>query len=187
MGYELGRIAGMRTREARELDEGHPEARRLNGAEIEGLQAMIVTWKMCEAYLPNLEALAEATGAGRANLRRTVRMIRNLARRMTLDAKMTQLKAMADNMAGCSVMITNTQVNRPGQILMDLDDAETLARAALEEKCAYQCSKSAKESRRCPVREALDKLPGMRDRRKSWAGECPYQTAGGGGADELAI
>jgi len=164
----------MTREEARHFDRVN-HMRRLSGAEMEGVMMAVAASYLLDVAATRLGELARDKGIGW--MKAAVGMVNKLARLLSTDISVEQKKIMHDNLAG--TVVNFTAMEKPGYMNVNGDRLKIICDEVVDGKCAF-CIRTVKEARKCPLRAALDGVPGCKERRggKDFLGGCPYQGAG---------
>lgn len=173
---ELEELLRTPDRELARQDGENPDAVHLSGAEFEAVNAMWACLGLLDAYAPDLQGLARRTGA--QHLRTVPGLLKSALFRMTDRVSRLQLKALYGSLVGAEVTVAS-KAKVPGFVTVDVEHLNALTQAVLENKCAYYCTVGPYKSKGCPIRQALECVPGEKKERGK-NGECPYAWAGGG-------
>lgn len=157
----------------RELDK-QQDRRRLNAVELEGMIYLAVADMMVGSAAEMLKRhTAHAGQQKRMNMLPS--MIHNAVREMSNRIQSEQLITLANNVNGAEVSLT-TYV-KPGAMNIQYQHMQAIVNQALA-SCEMMCTKTREESKCCPVRRALENVPGMkgaaRERAQLNVDGCPY-------------
>ena len=146
--------------------------RRLCGAEGEALIGFATADNLLDKCMPVLgDLIGESGQKRRASM--ISPMTRNMLYGLVRKVQANQLITIANNVN--NVNITLSAVPTGGYCNIAWEHMQTICDQALA-TCQMGCDKSRDESKRCPVRKALDTVPGLREVRKSRGNtqDCPY-------------
>jgi len=146
--------------------------RRLCGAEVEALIGFATADNLLDKCMPVLgDLIGESGQKRRASM--ISPMTRNMLYGLVRKVQANQLITIANNVN--NVNITLSAVPTGGYCNIAWEHMQTICDQALA-TCQMGCDKSRDESKRCPVRKALDTVPGLREVRKSRGNtqDCPY-------------
>ena len=145
---------------------------RISGGEVEALIAFVTAVNIIRRELPRLESMAEENG--QLTKLRTVRtMALGIMNRIVKKIAQDQLITIANNVYEVIVTLSSSPVE--GCYNIRRKDLHTLADSVLL-SCSMSCGKSRDESKDCPVRRALENIPGLKAAAKSMGNtkDCPF-------------
>lgn len=148
--------------------------RRLNAVEVEGMIYLAVADMMVGSAAEMLKAHTVHAGQQK-RMNMLPSMIHNAVREMSNRVQSEQLITIANNCNGAEISLT-TYV-KPGCMNIQYQHMQAIVNQALQ-SCELICAKNREESKVCPVRRALENVPGMRGaarERAQYCGDaCPY-------------
>lgn len=147
---------------------------RLNAEEVEGMIYLAVASMMAGSASVMLERFARTTGTLRF-LRMLATMMHSAVKRLSDRVQCEQLITIANNCNGAEVSLTAHP--KTGSMNIQYQHMQALVNQALV-TCELTCTKTREESKTCPVRRALENVPGMkgaaRERARLDCTSCPY-------------
>jgi hypothetical protein len=155
----------------KEVDEREGR-RRLSGGEIEALIGVTTGINIIRRSIICLEELAKETGQQRrAKLVET--MVLNLLTGIARKVAQDQLITIGNNVYDVVVTLSSSGVD--GCVNIRWKDMQVLADNVLL-SCSMSCGKSRDESKSCPIRRALENVPGLKAAAKSQGNtkDCPF-------------
>ena len=145
---------------------------RLNGAQVEALLGMTTAVNLFRHCTPIMEQLARETGQ-LTKLRSLYTQQFNLLKDIVNSTARDQLITIANNAYDVIVTLSSSPIE--GCYNMRRSDLHTLADNVLT-SCAMSCGKNRDESKTCPVRRALETIPGVKAAGKQQGNsmDCPF-------------
>lgn len=148
---------------------------RISGAESEMMIGLLAATNMIQTALPVLEQHALYSG-----VRKWFRMARSLLRKvcvaMNMKVEARQMASMCNQLRDHTISVSAMPI--PGMVNISCDDLMLLCNRAME-TCEMVCNCTREESKRCPVRGVMDRIPGAKDAAKEIArmdsSRCPYK------------
>lgn len=163
------RLEDLSKAECREMDKEQGR-QRLSNAALESMIAVLSARVILRTHLDRLKPLLDNTGTGKMLPAYMGGLSRELDK--VLDTvSIEQLRTILANTRDTSIIVSSNwvepYVNVRGSVL------HGLASQAME-VCSMMCAKTAHESKDCPVRKALEQVPGMSVIKAGGGGMCPY-------------
>ena len=162
--------------EAMEIDRKQPQRQRISRWQMEDMSALqaIEAWAQKITNKPHMRDLMKKAKAY-ALARSGAGMIRKALERTGQNVSAVQLRTIEANWQ--QITLSSTREVK-GFVNVDADTVEVLVQQTLESCREKFCMMGEKESRRCPVRLALDETMNagrIHDKRQEYAGDlCPY-------------
>lgn len=148
--------------------------RRLNAVEVEGMIYLAVADMMVGSAAEMLKAQTKHAGQQR-RMNMLPSMLHNAVQGLSNQIQSEQLITIANNCNGAEISLT-TYV-KPGSMNIQYQHMQDIVNHALQ-SCELLCDKTREQSKACPVRRALENVPGMRGaarERAQYCGDsCPY-------------
>lgn len=163
------RIEDLSNAECREMDK-ELRRQRLSNAALESMIAVLSARVIMRTHLARLKPLLDKTGTGKMLPAYMGGLSKELDR--VLDTvSIEQMRTIIANTRDTSIIVSSNwvepYVNVRGSVL------HGLASQAME-VCSMMCAKTAHESKDCPVRRALEQIPGVTLPKVCADGLCPY-------------
>lgn len=160
-------------RKLRQLDIDQ-NRRRLNADEKDGLYYVAVASMLASNGLAMVDKHARHSGQHR-RLTTATSMLHNAMREMSNHVQSEQLITIANNVNKTDVILSSRPVE--GCLNIQYRHMQAIVNQALQ-NCELLCTADREESKRCPVRLALECIPGMkgaaRERAQLDSTRCPY-------------
>ena len=169
-------ICEMTRQEAEQIDREQPQRERVNSWEMEDLCAMktLLIWLRNITQKPHMQALFRKAGVYPLSQSGSA-LLKKAFEHTLKNVSAVQIRTMDANFH--HITLSSTQVKN-GFVNVDTDALETLIQGTLEACREKFCMQSDRESRTCPVRQALDNTLNagrIRNSRKAaMGGLCPY-------------
>lgn len=146
--------------------------RRLCGAEVEALIGFATASNLINRTTPVLEDLAKESEAIR-RVKLAKAMLHNAVPILCRKVQSSQLITIANNIN--DVSITLSAYPTGGYCNIEWSNMMAICDQAMA-TCQMGCDKSRDESKGCPVRKALETVPGLRDVKNSRGNtkDCPF-------------
>lgn len=97
-----------------------------------------------------------------------------------------QLRSLDANISHNARITVSTDGAPPMYTAIRQEHLLALCRAVTADHCGLMCTKDREKAKRCPVREALDAVPGLAGWKDKTDPKCPWALAGGIGTEETA-
>lgn len=159
-------------REVLQLANEEQHRLRLNGAEREAYIAFATALNLLDRNVPVLEDVSrEASVLKRMRFVRT--MTRNIILKINEKVNLDQLISLSNNCK--DVTVTISIASEPGYYNVRRDHLHAICDQAME-SCRISCAMTRDQSKDCPVRRALESIPGVRDVSKAQGNtkDCPF-------------
>lgn len=160
-------------RKLRQLD-AEQNRRRLNADEKDGLYYVAVASMLASNGLAMVDKHATHSGQHR-RLTTATSMLHNAMREMSNHVQSEQLITIANNVNHTDVILSSRPVD--GCLNIPYRHMQAITNQALQ-TCELLCTADREESKTCPMRKALECVPGMkgaaRERAKLDSTKCPY-------------
>lgn len=157
----------------RELDE-EQQRRHISARETEGMIYLAVADLMIASAAVMLRGHIKHSGQQK-RMNMLPSMLHNAVRELSNHIESEQLITIANNVNGAEVSLTTYE--KPGAMNIQYQHMQAIVNKALE-GCELMCICTREESKRCPVRRALENIPGMRgaarERAQIDSTRCPY-------------
>ena len=160
-------------RKLRQLDV-EQNRRRLNADEKDGLYYVAVASMLASNGLAMVDKHATHSGQHR-RLTTATSMLHNAMREMSNHVQSEQLITIANNVNNTDVILSSRPVD--GCLNIPYRHMQAIVNQALQ-TCELLCAADREESKTCPMRKALECVPGMkgaaRERARLDSTKCPY-------------
>lgn len=145
---------------------------RLTGPEREAYIGFATAMNLLDRTVPVLEKVGKET-ASLKRMRHARTLMRNTLIKLNGKINLDQLITMSNNVK--DVTVTLSVSKEPGYCNVRWDHMQAICNYALE-ACSIGCAKNREQSKSCPVRKALDCIPGMREivKERGKVDECPF-------------
>lgn len=148
--------------------------RRLNTDEKDGLYYVAVASMLASNGLAMVDKHATHSGQHR-RLTTATSMLHNAMREMSNHVQSEQLITIANNVNNTDVILSSRPVD--GCLNIPYRHMQAITNQALQ-TCELLCTADREESKTCPMRKALECIPGMkgaaRERAQYCGDSCPY-------------
>ena len=149
--------------------------RRLNGAELEAMTALITAGNIIIQTAPVLFDQAEHIGKKR-QLKGTVTQFRRLMTKLNMAVEVRQMGAICGQLENAKICVSAEPVAR--YVNIRHDTLMHICNRAME-FCDMCCTCTREESKECELRRALELVPGVKEAGKDIARKdatrCPYR------------
>lgn len=149
--------------------------RRLNGNEMEQMIGLVSAGNLFRSCAKHLEGHAAHTG-DLAMLKRVSTQLKTIVVRLANAIECRQLGSVMSQTHNCRLTVAADP--KPPMVNIDLDELLVICNQAMEQ-CAWGCTCTRDESRDCPLRKALEMVPGVKEQGKenarNDASRCPYR------------
>lgn len=151
--------------------------RRLNWKEMDGLIAISVACQLMDDAAEALKDISKSVSAYNG-IRSAVGMARRALRAIRDKTAGEQLISIANQINDCDITLSARQATEPKQMInVNRTDMQTIINQCCR-GCDYTCTANREESKRCPLRYALDNVPSVKKMARSkWDDQesCPYR------------
>lgn len=172
-GYIPGDDISMTRDEMRRIDEAQ-DRRRLCREEFEALVAMHAGVQLIEGYVGKLKRHAKHCGVD-WRFAGLIKQLDNIMQTMLDKTSVAQVLTMSNTFEGSELVVSATPVD--GCINICQKDARIICRAA-QWYCTHECLKTSHESHECPLKLAMDTVPGLPVDDDLVVDDCPYRIGG---------
>ena len=162
--------------ECNEIDAvSNGRRQRINGAEMNALMGYNAGYSLLMDAMKDggLTKLAERSGADIEDVKECLAALKLHYASLETAVSAHQLKSLDAQVDDFSVVVT-TGMPPQGYTAVSEADLTALTQAVTKDHCGYMCTRTRDGARSCPVRKALDAIPGMRQYRDESPDACPY-------------
>lgn len=149
--------------------------RRVNGAEMEAMTALVTAGNILIQTAPVLFDHAEHIGK-RSQLKRLVTQYRKLMTKLNMAVEVRQMGAICGQLENAKICVSAEPVAR--YVNIRHDTLMHICNRAME-FCDMCCTCTREESKQCELRRALELVPGVKEAGKEIARKdatrCPYR------------
>ena len=149
--------------------------RRVNGAEMEAMMALITAGNILILSAPVLLDIADHIGK-RSQLKRLVTQYRKLMTKLNMAVEVRQMGAICGQLENARICVSAEPVAR--YVNIRHDTLMHICNRAME-MCDMCCTCTREESKQCELRRALELVPGVKEQGKESARKdatrCPYR------------
>lgn len=167
----------MTKEEAREMDRKQPWRQRVSAGAMEDINALrvLALWMQKITKSPKNQELMRQMGAY-GNARRAEGFARAAAEKMLQNISAEQLRTLDANWPSTNITLSSAKMVK-GFVNIDVDTAGVLIRETVKGCREKFCMKDERDSRTCPIRQALDNCINagrFAAKYEGYMGLCPY-------------
>lgn len=151
---------------------------RINGAEMDALMRYNAGYSLLMDAMKGggLTKMAERACADIEAIKEHLDALKLYYATLENAVSAHQLKSLDAQVDDFSVVVT-TGMPPQGYTAIGEADLAALTQAVTKDHCGYMCTRTRDGAKSCPVRKALDAIPGMRQYRDESPDACPYSLA----------
>ena len=162
--------------ECNEIDaKTNGRRQRINGAEMDALMRYNAGYSLLMDSLNGggLAKMCERVGADIQTITEHLAALKLFYATVENAVSAHQLKSLDAQVDDFQVVVT-TGMPPQGYTAIGEADLAALTQAVTKDHCGYMCTMTRDQAKMCPVRRALDNIPGMRQYREESVDACPY-------------